>query len=255
MAGLCAQLAQLGKPERAVAEKRYLKSDLVHYGVPVPVVRKVVRAQVRNLSHDEVVSLVQDLWRQPVHECRLAAAIALAERAAVLSVADAQLLTELIRQARTWALVDVLVPRPLAQLNAADPVGTTVVLDRWVADQDFWLRRAALLAHLKLVATDDPQWDRFTGYADDLLTDQEFFVRKAIGWVLRETARRRPEDVQRWLAPRTDRISGVALREAVKPLPESDRDRLLAAYRAGTTAVLPAQGRSRDGDSEEGRQP
>lgn len=248
MEDLCVQLAALGDRERAVAEKRYLKSDLEHYGVAVPKVRRVLRAPIKGLSHDELIDLAQNLWRRPVHECRLAAAIALSERASLLSVADLAWLEELIRQSGTWALVDVLVPKPLAQINATDPIETTKVLDRWVRDPDFWLRRSALLAHLKLVPTEDPQWDRFARYADELLEDREFFVRKAIGWVLRDTAWRRPELVSDWLGPRTDRISGVAIREAVKPLPESDRDRLLAAYRTGSTTTLPGPSEDRDGD-------
>jgi 3-methyladenine DNA glycosylase AlkD len=73
---------------------------------------------------------------------------------------------------------------------------------------------------------------RFTRYADQMLEEREFFIRKAIGWVLRETARRRPDLVADWLAPRIHRASGVTVREAVKPLPPAQRDALVAAYRA-----------------------
>ena len=52
-----------------------------------------------------------------------------------------------------------------------------------------------------------------------MLEEREFFIRKAIGWVLREAGKRRPDDVAAWLAPRTDRASGVTMREAVKYLP------------------------------------
>ncbi|HVM18614.1 MAG TPA: DNA alkylation repair protein, partial [Egibacteraceae bacterium] len=65
---------------------------------------------------------------------------------------------------------------------------------------------------------------------------REFFIRKAVGWVLREVGRGDPAWVVRWLAPRTDRASGVTVREAVKYLPSDERERLLAAYRAGTPA-------------------
>jgi 3-methyladenine DNA glycosylase AlkD len=64
-----------------------------------------------------------------------------------------------------------------------------------------------------------------------MLGEKEFFIRKAIGWVLREVAKNRPAEVVAWLAPRTGRASGVTMREAVKYLPEADRDRLMAAYR------------------------
>ena len=64
-----------------------------------------------------------------------------------------------------------------------------------------------------------------------MLDEKEFFIRKAIGWVLRDVGKRRPEEVSRWLAPRTHRASGVTMREATKYLPDPDRERLMLAYR------------------------
>ncbi|HEY2690168.1 MAG TPA: DNA alkylation repair protein, partial [Streptosporangiaceae bacterium] len=65
---------------------------------------------------------------------------------------------------------------------------------------------------------------------------KEFFIRKAIGWILRDTAKLRPALVAQWLEPRAHRASGVTIREAVKPLPPDVRDQLMAAYRAGRKA-------------------
>jgi 3-methyladenine DNA glycosylase AlkD len=64
-----------------------------------------------------------------------------------------------------------------------------------------------------------------------MLDEKEFFIRKAIGWVLREVGKRRPAEVAPWLAPRTHRASGVTMREAVRYLAPDDRERLMAAYR------------------------
>jgi 3-methyladenine DNA glycosylase AlkD len=74
----------------------------------------------------------------------------------------------------------------------------------------------------------------FLRRADRMLDEREFFIRKAIGCVLRELGKRRPAEVVAWLAPPTDRASGVTMREAVKYLPRADADRLMAAY--GETA-------------------
>jgi len=63
-----------------------------------------------------------------------------------------------------------------------------------------------------------------------MLAEREFFIRKAIGWVLRETGKRQPDLVATWLAPRAARASGVTMREAVKWLPADQRDTLMAAY-------------------------
>jgi 3-methyladenine DNA glycosylase AlkD len=75
-----------------------------------------------------------------------------------------------------------------------------------------------------------------------MLEEREFFIRKAIGWVLRDTARRRPSLVAGWLAPRVHRASGVTVREAVKPLPPAVRELLLAGYREKRPVTLPGAG-------------
>jgi 3-methyladenine DNA glycosylase AlkD len=66
-----------------------------------------------------------------------------------------------------------------------------------------------------------------------MLEEEQFFIRKAIGWVLRETARKQPDRVFEWLAPRAGRASGVTVREAVKYLSDEQRAAILSAYRGG----------------------
>lgn len=214
-----------GTAERAEAEKRYLKSELEHYGVRVPTVRAVVKRALRLEpvdEHDELVACAEALWRPAVHEKRLAAAELLAARVDLLDPGDAALVERLVRESETWALVDVMAPRvvgPMVERFAE--LGT--VLDRWAADDDFWVRRAALLALLIPLRRGDGDFERFTRYADSMLDDTEFFVRKAIGWVLRDTGRKRPELVFDWVLPRASRLSAVTLREAVKPLSDGQR--------------------------------
>jgi 3-methyladenine DNA glycosylase AlkD len=62
-----------------------------------------------------------------------------------------------------------------------------------------------------------------------MLEEREFFIRKAIGWVLREEGARRPDEVTAWLLPRAARCSGVTLREAVKHLPHEQAAAIRAA--------------------------
>ena len=103
------------------------------------------------------------------------------------------------------------------------------MLDRWAAADDFWLRRAAMLALLVPLRQGRGDFERFGRYADAMLDEHEFFVRKAIGWVLRDTARKRPDLVYEWLLPRATRASTVTIREAVKPLSAAQRAAVLAA--------------------------
>ena len=233
-------LRALGAPERAAHEKAYLKSDLEFAGTTVPALRSVVRSwcrQQHDLDHDALVDVTRALWARPVHECRMAAAELLTANGSLLDAADMAGVEGMLRTARTWALVDGLAASVAGGLVERHPE-LTATLDRWAADEDFWIRRSALLALLGPLRRGAGDFGRFGRYADQMLTEQEFFIRKAIGWILRETGKRRPDLVAEWLAPRVHLASGVTVREAVKPLPAAVRDQLLAGYRAKRPVVL-----------------
>jgi 3-methyladenine DNA glycosylase AlkD len=233
-----AELAALGSRERAVQEKRYLKSALSFHGATLPQIERTVRSltvQHPITDHDWLLALVEALWAKPVHERRMAAVMLLERHRTLLAIGDLALLERLLRESRTWAYVDALAANVVGPLCTGAPDAGTV-LDRWATDEDFWIRRAALLSQLRPLRDGAPL-DRFTRYADAMLEEKEFFIRKAIGWVLREAGRRRPADVFAWLAPRTNRASGVTMREAVKHLPEEDAAALMRAYRAKRPAT------------------
>jgi 3-methyladenine DNA glycosylase AlkD len=232
-----AALRAAGTPERAAQEKRYLKSDLQFLGASVWEIRRAVKAVVDReaLDHEQLVALVRELWREPMHERRMAAVAALELDDRALDASDLALVEELLRDSRTWALVDGLAGDVAGSIAQRDPAGAGPILDRWATDPDFWVRRAAILAELKPLRAGAP-FDRFARHADAMLDEREFFIRKAIGWVLRETGKRRPGEVIGWLAARTGRASGVTMREAVRYLPEPDATRLMTAYREGRPA-------------------
>jgi 3-methyladenine DNA glycosylase AlkD len=229
-----AELRAVGTPARAIQEKRYLKSDLVHLGTTVPALRKIVVAFRRahpELGHDEVVALARELWRKPIHERRAAAVELLELDKDLLVAADLALVESFLRQARGWALVDNLAANVAGDLFERYPKQLGKVLDRWARDDDFWLRRSALLALLLPLRRGGGDFARFGRYADAMLEEKEFFIRKAIGWVLREAGKRTPERVAGWLLPRAGRAAGLTVREASKHLPAPLRARLLAAHR------------------------
>jgi 3-methyladenine DNA glycosylase AlkD len=230
-------LRALGTPDRAEGEKRYLKSDLDFHGVSVWGIRRVMKAfaeQHRDLRRDDVTALIEALWAKPVFERRMMAAMLLEEYVAVLEPVDLDLVERLIRESKTWALVDVLSGDVVGEMILRNP-RVAARLDAWAKDDDFWVRRSALLAQL-LPLKHGASFRRFATYADAMLEEKEFFIRKAIGWVLRETAKRRPDEVYEWLAPRAHRCPGVTIREAVKYLDDARRNALMSAYKERAAA-------------------
>lgn len=225
---MTARLAEQGDPERAIAQKAYLKSDLAHLGCTVPIIRREAKRAARDHALDlgSVLDVADALWVEPVHERRLAAIELIRTRAADLTLDHLPRLERILRECRGWALLDPLALE-LGDVLEGDP--GTPVLDRWAADDDFWMRRTALLAHLGPLSAGRGGFDRFAGYADAMLEEKEFFVRKAIGWVLRSAGKRDPERVAAWVLPRAARMSGVTHREAVKYLLPGDVARIAAA--------------------------
>jgi len=247
---LAAELERTVKPhgtvERATQEKRYLKSELAHFGVVVPVMRRLVKPFGKRIEdRAELIATVDALWTRGVYELRFAATLLLAQRVALLTPRDLPWLQKLVREAKTWALVDNLGPFVVGKLAKAE-------LDRWATHDDFWVRRAALLAlllPLRAGGGDAEIWARFTRYAEAMLEEREFFIRKAIGWILREASRKTPERVYTWLLPRAHRAAGLTVREATKYLTAKQRAEITERARAAGPARGPSP-RSRRGAGE-----
>ncbi len=234
VAAVEAALRPLGNAARAAGAKAYLKSELTFLGLDTPALRRAAREwdqQHADLDVDDLLRLATALWGTPLFELRAFAVEVLVRRRAALFARPRSrrplldFLEILLRRSRTWAFVDWIATQLVAPLMEADR-RLLSRLDAWMQDSDFWIRRAALLALLPALRRGDGDWARFTRYADSQLGDREFFIRKAIGWVLREVGKRRPRLVVRFLAPRLDRVAGLTLREAVKYLPAPDRRRL-----------------------------
>jgi len=226
------RLRAAGTPERAEGERRYLKSSLAHLGATLPQMHAETKRLTHEVTtHDDLVAVVTALWAPPIHDLRSCAVFLLSARVSLLDPADLPLLERLVREAKTWALVDVLAGDVLGKLLVSHPE-MAYELEPWAADPDFWVRRSALLSQLAPLRA-GASFDRFGRWADAMLDEREFFIRKAIGWVLRDAGRRRPAEVFAWLLPRATRTSGVTMREAVKYLPAEDGRRLQAARQTG----------------------
>lgn len=217
-----ARLREAGNPQRATREKRYLKSDLEFLGVSVPLLRRVTLAVWRRhrgaASHHDVIALARTLWAPPVHEHKMAAIEVLSAEAGRLVAQDLGFLEELLRDSHTWAYVDTLAVKCVGAVIDRDAAARTVI-DRWAADTDFWIRRSALLALLPGIRAGHGDLDRFDRYAAAMVHEREFFIRKALGWVLREISATDPAYVHTWLTTYRPRASGITLREAQRHLP------------------------------------
>jgi 3-methyladenine DNA glycosylase AlkD len=217
-----AALAAAGNPVRARGAQAYMKSAMPFHGVPVPQVRRITRAQLaahpspdRQTWHDTVL----ELWDGATHREERYAALALVRSpraAAYQDLASLELYRHLVVTGAWWDLVDELAHAVGAVLRAVGPAAAAVAR-AWSQDDDMWLRRAAILCQLGAGAATDRAL--LADCLDANLADPAFFIRKAIGWALRDFARADPAWVTSLVEAAGDRLSPLSRREATKHLP------------------------------------
>lgn len=227
-ATILADLRSAADPARAASERAYLKSGRDFLGVSVPVTRRIVRAQFRSGAIDgrsAAKAAVASLWAGPFFECRRAAVEVLAAAVGELGPDDLPVVEAYVRDGETWAIVDPLAIEVAGRIVARGvdvDLGTT--MDRWSTDPDsFWVRRMSLLALLPSLRAGGEEWPRFVRYADAMLAEREFFIRKAIGWALRQHARTDAAAVEAFVARMGDRLSPLSRREALRGTPAGRR--------------------------------
>jgi 3-methyladenine DNA glycosylase AlkD len=222
------RLRRAGSAARAVGEKAYLKSDLRFWGTSLDSIRAAAREYSDahpDLTRIDLRVIAETLYATDVFELRASAIGLLERRRETLVDRDLPWLLALVRKSKTWALVDWIAPKVIGDVIARDP-RSRKRLDVWAKDDDFWVRRAALLAEhdaLRAGGGDFAHWSRI---AAPMLDEREFFIRKAIGWVLREVSKKRPELTYEFLRKHRDRVSSLSLKEGAKYLPAPERKAL-----------------------------
>ncbi len=224
-----AALKAAGTPARAVGAKAYLKSNLTFLGANAPAIRregKALAARVKDEDDRALRPLVEALWKTPVAELRSVAVAVLEAREPALGARDLPMLERFLRESRTWAYVDWICLKVLAPMLLREPK-LRRRLARWARDDDFWMRRSALLTLLPPVKHGAVPFSAFAALAVPMLGEKEFFIRKAIGWVLREVSKKHPAVVAAFLREHRADVSGLTMREGAKYLPEKARKALL----------------------------
>ena len=223
--GIRRGLAGAACAPNAAAMQRYMKSSMPFHGVKSPELRGIVGPLV--VAHplpDRAAweRTVRTLYDDATHREERYAAIAVAGHRLYRRWRDADALAlwrHLITTGAWWDLVDAVVPFVDDALRA-DPDAVRPVVLAWSEADDVWLRRAAIISQLR--AKEDTDLDLLTRVVDANVEGtrfgSEFFVRKAIGWALRQYARVDPGWVRAFVAERSEVLSGLSRREALKHL-------------------------------------
>ncbi|PRC42024.1 DNA alkylation repair protein [Mycobacterium sp. ITM-2017-0098] len=215
-------LAAAGDPSRAPAMQKYMKSEMPYHGVRLPDVRRVCRpifaAHVIGPA-ESLDATVERLFVDATHREERYAAIDLARHRLYRGYQTPDripLYRRLIIAGGWWDTVDEIAANLVGPILAAYPTEVRPIVLGWANDQNLWLRRSAIIAQLGHKQRTD--LELLTLAIDTNAGDKNFFIRKAIGWALRQYARTDPSWVRSFVEARENQLSGLSKREACKHL-------------------------------------
>jgi 3-methyladenine DNA glycosylase AlkD len=214
-----AALREAAQPELARPMQAYMKSATPFLGVRVPVMRTLTRAEAKLrpfATSADLTDTVLRLWREAGYREERYAAITLLGTPAARRLWEPsvlQTLRELIVTGAWWDYVDELAHR-VGDLLLRWPAEVRPAVVTWTRSEDRWLRRASIICQLG--TRDQADVELLTIAIEAAVNDSDFFVRKAIGWALRDYARTNPAWVRSFTE--THELSPLSRREALKHL-------------------------------------
>lgn len=220
--GLRRELAARGDPERARGAQAYMKSAMPFHGVGAVPLRAICRGAIAGLDIRDAEAFrceVLGVFRGAAFREEMYAAVELARWKGFARFRDLDALPaweEMVVAGAWWDVVDPVASHLLGELLRKEPRTIRLEMLAWARCGDLWKRRSAILCQLGFKESTDP--GLLYAAIEPSLGSKEFFLRKAIGWALRQYARTDPAEVRRYVAANTDRLSGLSRREATKHL-------------------------------------
>lgn len=206
-----AALRQHANPERARGMKAYMRDQFEYLGLQSTERRRLSRPHLQALPPARLKKAIHHLYALPEREFQYFA-VELAAKSHRLWVPEQLALWKwMVGHKSWWDTVDCLSTKVVGV--HMKKFGGDV--DSWIDAPDFWLQRVALLYQLDYKKDTDPA--KLFHHIDRVIDSQEFFLRKAIGWALRQYARIAPDEVRRFVQSRPQ-LSGLSRREALKHL-------------------------------------
>jgi 3-methyladenine DNA glycosylase AlkD len=218
VAGLREALEARADPARATAMAAYMQHHFSFLGVPTPERRAAQRPTIEALNHaagDDLITFAGACWAEPERELQYSAADALRRHERALAPGHLLAVGDLITSRSWWDTVDSLASHTVGPLVRRHPE-LIATMDLWIASDNLWLARTAILHQLLYKHHTDA--DRLFAYADQRASDNDFFVRKALGWALRQYARTDPDAVRAYVTARSGQLSELTRKEALKHL-------------------------------------
>jgi 3-methyladenine DNA glycosylase AlkD len=205
-------------PDAAAPMRAYMRDQFPFLGIPTthrrPLSREVLAGLPRP-TEDDLRAVALACWDLPEREYQYFACDWLRRHTVVCSPEFLDTARILITTKPWWDTVDALAARVVGPIVARHPA-TVSAMDAWLADENMWLARTAILHQLTYAERTDA--DRLFRYCVARAGHRDFFIRKAIGWALRQYAKTDPAAVRSFVTAHTSQLSPLSKREALKNL-------------------------------------
>ncbi len=204
-----------GDPEIAAGAAAYMKNISSFYGLKAPDRRMLIAAFIKQYGLPEVSEIdviIDSAWKHPMREMQYAAMELLVKSRKSSDEFRIELYERMITNKSWWDTIDYIAPH-LVSFHFDHFVQTkSPVIKRWMESDNIWLQRSCLLFQLKAKAKTDE--NLLFDLISKLAGHKAFFIRKAIGWSLREYAKTNPASVIQFV--QSQPLSGLSKREALK---------------------------------------
>jgi 3-methyladenine DNA glycosylase AlkD len=208
-------LQELADPAKAPEMQAYMKSEMPFVGVQKPGRVKLLKSLPPLESRPEWLDTVQTLWREATFREERYVALSLSADKRFQGVSLMPWFDEMIVTGAWWDYVDEIANRLIGPLLRSTPEVIRPQLVQWSVNADKWRRRTSIICQLGSKGATDV--DLLAACIDANADDRDFFLRKGIGWALREFAKTEPGWVRAFVDARPG-LSPLSRREALKHL-------------------------------------
>lgn len=202
-------------PENAAHQKAYMRNQFAFFGLKAPEQKALYRdffKQHGSPPADEIRTVIRELWQQPEREFQHFGMLLL-EKYVKEGEADMINLFEFMITTKSWwDTVDMIASRLVGPHFKRFPKQIPIYTEKWMKSGNFWLQRTALLFQLKYKKNTDTKL--LFNLIERLAHEDEFFIRKAIGWALREYSKTDPQAVINFVE--SHELKPLSRREALK---------------------------------------
>jgi 3-methyladenine DNA glycosylase AlkD len=214
------ELGAAGDPVRAAQMQAYMKSAMPYFGIPAPLLRKMCSALFRGVAFADEVEWrdeVLGLWRSAKYREERYAAVGLSgvrQAREYQTPAAMDLYEEMIVTGAWWDYVDAIASRRVGPILREFPVPMKRLMRQWSRCDDLWKRRTSILCQLG--SKDGTDLKLLYDCIEPSIGEKDFFLRKSIGWALRQYAWTDAAEVIRYVSEKGDALSPLSKREALK---------------------------------------